>query len=829
MPPSKNKKDQPQQPQAPLSQRIEPQEIVHEMRQSYLDYAMSVIVARALPDARDGLKPVQRRILYAMHKIGLHNSAKFRKSATVVGEVLGKFHPHGDASVYDALARMTQDFSLRYPLVAGQGNFGSIDGDAPAAMRYTEAKLSLLADDILADIEKNTVDFQDNYDGSVQEPTVLPTRLPQLLLNGSVGIAVGMATNIPPHNVSELLSGLELLIDNPKAGVEDLVGVIKGPDFPTGGYIYNKKDIVAAYATGKGPIVMRGKAEIIENGKKNQILITEIPYQVNKAQLIETVANLIHEKRLEGIKDLRDESDREGMRIVVDLKQDAFPQKVLNALYKFTDLQKTFHVNLLALTDGIQPQVLSLKSLLEQFLEHRKTVIRRRTEFDLARAKERAHILEGLSKALDHIDAIIKLIKSSPDKDSAHDGLMKKFKFSTLQADAILEMKLQTLAGLERKKIEDELKEKRAFIKECEEILASEKKILGVVRKEFEELKEKYGDDRRTKVVAGAIGEFSEEDLTPAEEAIVILTKGGYIKRLSPDTWKVQHRGGKGVIGVETKEEDVVDKFLTVNTHDHLLFFTNKGRVFATRAFEVPEGSRTSRGKALVNLLNLGPEEMVSAAIPLKEKPGKNEQQQKFLVMATQNGIIKKTPVTEFSNIRSNGLISITLGKGDLLNWVHLSGGNDEIVFVTSKGQAIRFSEKDVRPMGRAARGVTGVRLRSGDIVVSMDVLTAEEVKNQELLVVSENGFGKRTEIKSYKRQRRGGVGIKTANVSTKTGTLIAASILKGNEEECIAISRKGQVIRTSLKAISVQGRATQGVRLMRMKEGDRVASITCL
>jgi DNA gyrase subunit A len=818
-------------------ERIEPQEIVQEMKRSYLDYAMSVIVSRALPDVRDGLKPVQRRILYAMYEIGLKHSAKFRKSAAVVGEVMAKYHPHGDASIYDALSRMTQDFSLRYPLVTGQGNFGSIDGDSPAAMRYTEAKLATISEEMLSDIEKNTVDFKDNYDGSKKEPSVLPARLPQLLLNGSMGIAVGMATNIPPHNINEIIEGLEFLIDHPKSDVEDLIEVIKGPDFPTGGYIYNKKDILATYATGRGPIVMRGKADI-ENpnlsaggggNKKFQIIITELPYQVNKAQLIEAIANLVHEKKIEGIKDLRDESDKEGLRIAIDLKQDAYPQKILNSLYKLTDLQKTFHVNMLALSEGIQPQTLSLKSLLEQFIQYRKVVVRRRIEYDLLKAKERAHILDGLHKALDHIDAIIKTIKSSKDKEAARDALMKKFKFSALQADAILEMKLQTLAGLERKKIEDELKEKRAFIKECEIILADEKKILGVIKKEFSELKLKYGDERRTKIVNSAVGEFSEEDLTPEEEAVIILTRGGYIKRLSPDTWKTQKRGGKGVMGVETKEEDVVEKFLAVNTHDYVSFFTNKGRVFQIRAFEIPEGSRISRGKALINLLNLGPEEIVSAAVSLSEKSKKNERSGKFFVMMTQNGIIKKTSADEFSNIRSNGLISIKLDKNDLLKWVEISSGSDEIVCVSKNGQAIRFSEKDVRPMGRSAKGVRGMKLRSKDQVVSMDVLTAEEIKTQHLLVVSENGYGKRTELKSYKKQKRGGIGIKTANVTQKTGSLVAASILQGDEEECIAISQKGQVVRTNLKTISVQGRATQGVRLMKLNDNDKVASVAYL
>ena len=811
--------------------KIVNQEITEEVKDSYLAYAMSVIVSRALPDVRDGLKPVHRRILYAMHDLGLYPSARFRKSAAVVGDVIAKYHPHGDVAVYDAMSRMAQDFSMRYMLVRGQGNFGSIDGDFPAAMRYTEAKLAPLATEILADIEKDTVDFQDNYDGTRQEPKLMPTKIPQLLLNGTDGIAVGMATKIPPHNLTEVMDALVFVIDNPECDSEELLQFIQGPDFPTGGIIYNQKDIVHAYASGRGPMMVRAKTDIIEMKNGNfQIIITEIPFQVNKSSLIEKIAELVTEKKVEGIRDVRDESDKEGLRIAIDLKGDAHPQKILNNLFKYTDLQKAYHLNLLALVDGLQPQVLTLKEVLGYFLIHRKQIVVRRTKFDLKKAQDRAHILEGLKKALDRIDAVIKTIRSSETKEVAHKALVAKFKLTPIQATAILEMKLQTLAGLERKKIEDELDEKMKSIKELEAILKSDKKIFDIIKKESLEIKEKYGDERRTKVVKSAIGEFKEEDLVQAEEVIILLTKEGYIKRVSPDAWRTQLRGGKGVTGMSTKEEDVVDISLTSNTHDGLLFFTNKGKVYQSKAYEIPEGSRTSKGRAIVNFLNLGPEEKIRAILSLKEKKGKHEAE-KYIILSTKNGIIKKTAIEDFDNVRGSGIAAIGLKNNDSLSWVKSTSGNDEMILVTKNGIAIRFSEKDVRPMGRVASGVTGIRLKKGDEVVGMDVIQSSKLKAQssKLLVVMENGYGKQTDIKEYKKQKRGGSGIKTANITAKTGAIIDARIMSGEEKDLIAISEKGQVIRTPIGSVSVLGRATQGVRVMKLDAGDKVASVACI
>ena len=811
--------------------KIVNQEITEEVKDSYLAYAMSVIVSRALPDVRDGLKPVHRRILYAMHDLGLYPSARFRKSAAVVGDVIAKYHPHGDVAVYDAMSRMAQDFSMRYMLVRGQGNFGSIDGDFPAAMRYTEAKLAPLATEILADIEKDTVDFQDNYDGTRQEPKLMPTKIPQLLLNGTDGIAVGMATKIPPHNLTEVMDALVFVIDNPECDSEELLQFIQGPDFPTGGIIYNQKDIVHAYASGRGPMMVRAKTDIIEMKNGNfQIIITEIPFQVNKSSLIEKIAELVTEKKVEGIRDVRDESDKEGLRIAIDLKGDAHPQKILNNLFKYTDLQKAYHLNLLALVDGLQPQVLTLKEVLGYFLIHRKQIVVRRTKFDLKKAQDRAHILEGLKKALDRIDAVIKTIRSSETKEVAHKALVAKFKLTPIQATAILEMKLQTLAGLERKKIEDELDEKMKSIKELEAILKSDKKILDIIKKESLEIKETYGDERRTKVVKSAIGEFKEEDLVQAEEVIILLTKEGYIKRVSPDAWRTQLRGGKGVTGMSTKEEDVVDISLTSNTHDGLLFFTNKGKVYQSKAYEIPEGSRTSKGRAIVNFLNLGPEEKIRAILSLKEKKGKHEAE-KYIILSTKNGIIKKTAIEDFDNVRGSGIAAIGLKNNDSLSWVKSTSGNDEMILVTKNGIAIRFSEKDVRPMGRVASGVTGIRLKKGDEVVGMDVIQSSKLKAQssKLLVVMENGYGKQTDIKEYKKQKRGGSGIKTANITAKTGAIIDARIMSGEEKDLIAISEKGQVIRTPIGSVSVLGRATQGVRVMKLDAGDKVASVACI
>lgn len=820
--------------------QIKPKEITQELQESYLDYAMSVIISRALPDVRDGLKPVHRRILYAMWDMGLRPGAKFRKSATVVGEVLGKYHPHGDAPVYDALVRMVQDFSLRYPLIDGQGNFGSLDGDKAAAMRYSECRLALPSQEMLQGLEKETVDWVDNYDGTRQEPTVLPAKLPNLLINGSMGIAVGMATNIPPHNLTEVCEAIIYLIDNPKAATQDLLKFIKGPDFPTGGAIYDSQAIVQAYSTGKGAIVTRATAQVIEAKKENwQIIISEIPFQVNKASLLERIAELVKEKKLEGVKDIRDESDKEGIRVVVELKIGTYPQKILNRLYKLTDLQRSFYLNMLALVDGLQPQTLSLKDILEQYIVHRREVVRRCSEFDLARAKERAHILQGLKKAISLIDAVIIIIKKSSTKEVAHKNLCQKFKFTAKQATAILEMRLQALAGLERHKIEDELKEKLKLIKELAILLGSPQKISQVIKKELLELRQKYGDERRTKVYASPVGQFKEEDLIPEEDCIITLTHGGYIKRINPKTYRAQRRGGKGILGIATREADWVEHLHCVSTHDNLLFFTNDGLVFKLKAYEIPETSRVARGQAIVNFLQLKTNQRVTAIIALgNSASSRRKTKDRYLVMATSNGIIKKVPEREFVKVRCNGLIAIKLQKGDELNWAELSSGDDEILLVTRLGQAIRFKEKDVRPMGRSAAGVRGIRLKKPssraqaevkDNVISLDVVARNLAQRAEVLVLAENGYGKRTELKNFKVQKRAGSGIKVANVSSKTGEVVIVKVLDKREIDLLTISEKGQVIRTPLKSISLLGRATQGVRIMKLEPGDKVASATSL
>ncbi len=809
---------------------LQAQPIVEEMRRSYLDYAMSVIVSRALPDVRDGLKPVHRRILYAMWNLGLKPSAKFRKSATVVGEVLGKYHPHGDSSVYDSMVRMAQDFSMRYPLVRGQGNFGSMDGDNAAAMRYTEAKLAPITEELLADIDKRTVNFVPNYDGSQQEPTVLPARLPNLLLNGSMGIAVGMATNIPPHNLRELAGAITYLIDNTDATVEDLMQFVKGPDFPTGGIIYDQSEIVRAYTTGKGGIIMRGRAEVVETKQGGfNIIITEIPFQVNKASLVEKIADLVKEKKLEGIKDLRDESDKDGVRVVVELKKDAFPKKILNSLYKQTQLQETFHVNLLALIDGLQPRVLNLKVALEEYIKHREEVIRRRTEFELEKARDRAHILEGLMIALNNIDAVIKVIKSSADRETAKVNLMKKFKLSEKQAFAIVEMKLGSLANLERLHIENELKEKQALIKELEAILKSRVKILNIIKKDITEVAEKFGDERRTELVVHGIKEFNAEDLVPNEETMVMMTRDGYIKRLSPDTFRVQGRGGKGVIGLTTKEEDMVEFMLTTMTHNDILFFTTRGRVFQLKGYEIPLAQRTAKGQAIVNFLQLPGEEKVTSVLPL-DKITKSA----YLFFATEKGVVKKVPIEEFSKVRRSGLIAIKMRDDDTLIWSKPTSGKDEIQLITAHGQAIRFKETDVRPMGRNASGVMGIRLKKNDRVVGMGVINTadkEQLKKYQVISVMANGYGKRTSLGNYKVQARGGSGIKTAKVTDKTGALTNAYVLNSDqmkERDILIISAQGQVIRLPFKAVNELGRDTQGVRLMRFKiENDSVACVS--
>ena len=827
----KKEKKEEQKPEVDFVGKLEPCEIGKEVQESYLDYAMSVIIARALPDVRDGLKPVHRKILYAMWDVGLKPSAKFRKSATVVGEVLGKYHPHGDVAVYDSMVRMAQDFAMRYPLVWGQGNFGSMDGDAPAAMRYTEAKLTKISEEMLLDIEKDTVNFIPNYDGTHKEPQVMPSRLPNLLLNGTMGIAVGMATNIPPHNLLEICDGVSHLIEHPDCDVEELSQFIKGPDFPTGGIIYDVNAIKQTYATGKGSIVMRAKTEIVEDkAGQFKIIVSEVPFQVNKATLLEKIATLVKDKKIEGIRDLRDESNKDGVRVVIELKKDSYPKKVLNQLFDMTQLQDSFHVNMLALVDGIQPKVLNLKMILEYYLIHRKEVVRRRTEFELNRAKERAHILKGLKIAVDNIDAVIKLIKKSKDKEDAKVNLMKRFKLTEIQAVAILEMKLQQLANLERMKIEQELKEKMILIKELEEILASPKKILGLIKKDIEEIKSKYGDPRKTQIVVHAVKDFSVEDLIPDESTIIVVTADGYIKRLSPETFRTQSRGGKGVMGFTTKEEDTVEHLLSTTTHSDLLFFTTRGRVFQLKAYEVPTASRTSKGQAIVNFLQLAPEEKISAILSVEELGAGNF---KYLVMATRAGVIKKVELKDFENVRRSGLIAIKLREGDRLEWVKPSSGNDEIILVTAIGQAIRFREKNVRPMGRAATGVRGIRLKGKDEVVGMDVIDPNLVSKNllDLFVLMENGFGKRTNLKNYKIQGRGGSGVKTAKTTPKTGKIISAEITSNKDErDLIIISKFGQVIRLPFKSVSTLGRATQGVRLMRFKEvDDRAASVTLI
>lgn len=800
--------------------------IVQEMQTSYLDYAMSVIVARALPDVRDGLKPVHRRILYAMWQLGLRSAGRFRKSATVVGEVLGKYHPHSDTAVYDSMVRMAQEFSQRYTLVHGQGNFGSMDGDNAAAMRYTEAKLRGIAEELLLDIEKETVNFVPNYDNSQKEPEVLPAKLPNLLVNGSMGIAVGMATNIPPHNLREVTDAILHMLKHPEVTVEELMQYIKGPDFPTGGIIYNIKEIKAAYATGKGRIVMRGEAEIIEarTGQFN-IVVTSVPYQVNKAGMIERIAELVREKKLDGIKDLRDESNKEGVRIVVELKKDAYPKKILNNLYKHTQLQDTFHVNMLALIEGIQPRVLTLKIALEEYIKYRKEVVKRRTQFELARAMERAHILEGLVMALAKIDAVIKTIKASRDREVAKTNLIKRFKLSERQAVAILEMRLAALANLERLKIETELKEKRSLIRKLQSLLRSPQKITEVIADEVKAMGERYGDERKTKVVKSAIGEMSAEDLIPNEPTVVTITHDGYIKRMSPDTFRAQGRGGKGVLGLTTKEEDEVEHFFSTQTHNDLMFFTTRGRVFQLKTYEIPQASRTAKGQNIVNFLQLGPEEKVSSVLP-----GEDLSSYRYFVMITRSGLIKKVDIEKFAKVRRSGLIALKLKGDDTLEWVQLSSGSDDIMLISKQGQAIRFKEKLLRPMGRNAAGVRGIRLRKGDEVVGMDLVVSGKAKpSEQLLTVMANGFGKRTKLSEYKVQGRGGSGVKTAHITAKTGSIRAAMIVdaKREKEDLIIISSKGQVIRLALGTVNTLGRATQGVRLMRFKGAkDEVANV---
>ncbi len=810
--------------------RIENRNIADEMQTAYLDYAMSVIVGRALPDIRDGLKPVHRRILYSMWQTGLRSSAKFKKCASVVGDVLGKYHPHGDAAVYDSLVRMAQDFSMRYPLIRGQGNFGSLDGDPPAAYRYTEAKLETISEELLADIEKETVDFIPNFDGTHKEPKVLPAKLPNLLINGTVGIAVGMASNIPPHNLGEVCDAVLALIKDKDTSIEDLSEIVKGPDFPTGGIAYSVTDIKTALSTGRGGVIVRGKTDIVEDKKGNfAIVITEIPYQVNKANLLIRIAQNVRDKKIEGIKDLRDESTSEGVRIVVELKKDAYPKKVLNRLYQTTQLQESTHYNMLALVDGgILPRVLNVKMILEEYLKHRQEVVKRRTQFELTRALDRAHILEGLRIALAQIDKIIACIKKSKDKEEARVNLIKQFKLSERQAVAILDMRLQQLANLETLKIEQEYNEKMEIIKELESILASAKKMMAVIAKEVEELKLKYASPRRTQIIKSGIKEFSIEDVVPDTETVVMITKAGYIKRIDPDTFRTQKRGGKGVVGMASKEEDEVEQVFSTTTHKDLLFFTSRGRVFQLKAYDVPEASRIAKGQALVNFLQLAPGETVSASLSMDELADS-----KYLLMVTNKGTIKKTDLSEYDSVRKSGLISIKLKDGDNLQWVRPTSGKDQIILVTSGGQAVRFEEKGVRPMGRVASGVRGIKLKGDDSVVGMGIIPGGSSKKpgeKEILVVMENGYGKRSDLVEYKVQGRGGSGIKTANISKKTGKIVAAHIVDTKDErDMFIISGAGQVIRSSLSSVSVLGRATQGVRIMRFKKPDDTVASAAL
>ena len=807
------------QPEQTHSRLLEHRTVERVMEDSFFRYSMSVIIDRALPDVRDGLKPVHRRILYSMNQNGNRSNAKFVKSARIIGDVMGKYHPHGDSAIYDSMVRLAQDWTMRYTLVQGQGNFGSMDGDPPAAHRYTEARLDKPAEELLADIEKETVDFRDNFDGSEQEPMVLPAKLPNLLLNGQVGIAVGMATSIPTHNLGELVDATVELIDNPEATVDDLLKHVKGPDFPTGAIVYGGAPMWQAYQTGRGSVTIRAVANIEETKRgRHRIVVTEMPYAVNKATLIEKIAELVKEKKITSISDLRDESARGNVRVVIELKKDAYPKKVLNQLYKLTALQTNFHYNMLALVDGKQPRILGLRDILSEFVKHRRSVVRRRTEFELKKAEARAHILEGYKIALDHIDEVIKTIRASKTQEEAEKSLIAKFGLSEIQAKAILAMQLRRLTGLEREAIENELRELLALIEKLKGILADEQEILNIIKNELIEMKEKYGDQRRSKMINHELGKFSDEELIPEEDSVVLLTSENYIKRTLASDYRKQNRGGKGKRGMTTKETDVIEHMIPAGTHDWLLFFTNRGRVFRLKAYEVPAASLQAKGVAAVNLLQLQPEEKITAIIKF-EKDAKDDG---YLFMATVKGTIKKTPVKDYANIRTNGLIAIKLDDGDELRWIKRSSGNDDILISTSAGQAIRFNEKDARSMGRAARGVRGVRLRPNDSVVGMDIANDDMT----LLVISENGYGKATKISNFPSHKRGGVGIKAAVVTAKTGPIISVKTIHQDDVEALLVSTQGQTIRVSLKDIPVLGRTTQGVRIMKTSDDDSVASV---
>jgi DNA gyrase subunit A len=801
------------------SKTIENRTVEDVMEDSFLRYSMSVIIDRALPDVRDGMKPVHRRILYTMGEQGLRPGGKFAKSARIAGEVMGKYHPHGDSSIYDSMVRLAQDWVMRYPLVQGQGNFGSMDGDPAAASRYTEARLGRAGNELLGDLDKETVDFRDNYDGSEQEPSVLPAKLPNLLLNGQIGIAVGMATNIPPHNLSELVDATIELIDNPEVTLDDLLKHIKGPDFPTGAIVYGGAPMKQAYQTGRGSVTIRAVANIEETKKgRSQIVVTEMPYAVNKATLIEKIAELHKEKKIQ-IADLRDESARGKVRVVIELKKDSYPKKVLNQLFKLTALQTSFHFNMLALIDGIQPRVLGLQEILSEFVKHRQNVVRRRTEYELRKAKERAHILEGYKIALDHIDEVIKTIRASKTSEEAEKNLIEKFKLSEIQARAILAMQLRRLTGLEREAIENELNELLVLIGKLEAILADEQEILRIIKGELLEMKEKYGDERRSQLINYELGKFSDEELIPEEESVILLTTENYIKRTLVSEYRRQNRGGKGKRGMTTKEEDIIDQLVPASTHDYLLFFTNRGRIFRLKAYEVPAASLAAKGVAAVNLLQLQPEEKITSII----RHGKDESDDGFLFMSTIKGTVKKTPLKDYANIRTNGLIAIKLDDGDELRWIKKTSGKNDVIVSTSAGQAVRFNEADARPMGRSARGVRGVRLRPNDRVVGMDIVDDD---SQRLLVISKNGYGKITKSANFPSHKRGGVGIKAAVVTAKTGPIISVRTLDADASEVLMISDKGQTIRVGLKDIPSLGRTTQGVRVMRLADGDAVSSL---
>lgn len=802
------------------SKSVEFRTVEDVMEDSFLRYSMSVIIDRALPDVRDGMKPVHRRILYTMGEMGVRPGSAFKKSARIVGDVMGKYHPHGDSSIYEAMVRLAQDWNMRYVLVDGQGNFGSMDGDPAAAMRYTEARLGKAGDVMLADLDKETVDFRPNYDGSETEPSVLPAKLPNLLLNGQMGIAVGMATSIPTHNLNEVVDATVELINNPDATLEDLMKHLKGPDFPTGAVVYGGAPMIQAYRTGRGSVTMRAVAEIVETKRgRHQIVVTEVPYGVNKASLIEKIADLVKEKKIVSISDLRDESARGNVRIVIDLKKDAYPKKVLNQLYKLTPLQSNFHYNMLALIDGVQPKILGLKDMLGEFVKHRQIVVRRRTEFELKKAKARAHILEGLKIALDHIDEVIATIRSSKTTEIAEKALREKFALSEIQAKAILAMQLRRLTGLEREAIEEELKALLKLIGELEAILADENEILRIIKEELLEMKEKYGDERKSRIINHELGKFSDEELIPEEESVVLLTTENYIKRTLLTDYRRQNRGGKGKRGMSTKEQDIISHLVPASTHDWLLFFTNRGRVFRLKAYEVPAASLQAKGVAAVNLLQLQPEEKITSIIKLEQTSSSDD----YLFMATTKGTVKKTSLKDFANIRTNGLNAINLDEGDELRWIQKTNGSNDIIVSTSAGQAVRFNEADVRAMGRAARGVRGVRLRPNDTVVGMDVVADAD---QKLLVISANGYGKSTKVANFEIKHRGGIGVKAAVVTAKTGPIVSVQTLPKDVSDALMISSNGQTIRVAVKDIPTLGRTTQGVRIMKMTEDDSVASV---